>query len=264
MPSLLQLVDAQAGARARVEIKVRTRVLALLAGFDGWYDDRLVNEVAGDVAAQVGAGQRLTAGLVDAYLAKTLAEITRSPVDPVGVASDMGRSLRGVPAETVYGRLAEEFRYRRSLDLAGDAALGFVNDRAANMLSADLGLAEVTQISRFTKAKRVSFRRVVHPEMSKGGSCGLCIAVSQRTYYRGDLMPLHSKCKCSVLPVAADQDPGLELNRQDLDALYAAAGSSNRRDLKQIRVQVFEHSELGPQLRVAGQHVKGPPEALAA
>ena len=55
-----------------------------------------------------------------------------------------------------------------------------------------------------------------------------------------------------------------QLNDGTLGELYQAAGSTRGADLKRVRVTVEEHGELGPQLRVRGQHFRGPDEVAAA
>lgn len=83
----------------------------------------------------------------------------------------------------------------------------------------------------------IGYRRVVHPELSKGGSCGLCLVASTRMYSRPDLKPVHDRCHCEVLPVTREHDPGDSLNRIDLGDLYDAAGDRNRAaPLKRVRV----------------------------
>ncbi len=53
------------------------------------------------------------------------------------------------------------------------------------------------------------------------------------------------------MAIVGDEDPGVRINREDLERLYAAAGSTSGDDLKRIRVTVNEHGELGPILSAA-------------
>ncbi len=55
------------------------------------------------------------------------------------------------------------------------------------------------------------------------------------------------------MPLVAGADVGARLNREDLQRIYAAAGSTAAADLKRTRVQVNEHGELGPVLTVRGR-----------
>lgn len=109
-----------------------------------------------------------------------------------------------------------------------------------------------------SSAKVTGYRRVIHPELSKTGSCGLCVAAANNFYTVAELLPIHDRCKCTTAPITAESDPALKLTREDLDALYAAAGGTTSGDaLKRIRVTVNEHGEYGPILRNAQHRFKG-------
>lgn len=100
------------------------------------------------------------------------------------------------------------------------------------------------------------WRRVIRPELSKTGSCGLCVVAATRMYHRHDLNAIHGKCKCIVLPVTKSNDPGLRLNNEDLQRIYGSFVDKNGRlvsstqsaSLKRTRVRVTKHGELGPVL----------------
>ena len=91
------------------------------------------------------------------------------------------------------------------------------------------------------------YRRVIHPELSKTGSCGLCVVASNNVYSTADLIPMHDRCKCTVAPITEGNDPGMRLNDEDLKAIYRKAGNTtNASGLKSVRVEVVSHSEIGP------------------
>lgn len=97
----------------------------------------------------------------------------------------------------------------------------------------------------------IGWRRVIRPELSMHGTCGLCVVAATQWYTRGDLKAIHHLCKCVSLPVTKTSDPGLRWNAEDLrrnlDQIYGAAGDSTHgKDLKKIRVVVRDHGELGP------------------
>ncbi|MHA0288278.1 hypothetical protein ACXYX3_17735 [Mycobacterium sp. C3-094] len=94
----------------------------------------------------------------------------------------------------------------------------------------------------------VAMRRIIHPELSRTGTCGLCIAASDRLYTVRELRPIHDRCQCTTAPVTADYDPADELNAVDLGALYDASGGTSGAHLKRTRYQIDEHGELGPVL----------------
>lgn len=99
--------------------------------------------------------------------------------------------------------------------------------------------------------KVLGYRRVVRPELSKEGPCGLCVVAATNWYTVDKLKPIHNLCKCVAVPVVKDADPGFGWNQEDLrknlDLMYGAAGGSTYgKDLKRIRVKITEHGELGP------------------
>ncbi len=94
---------------------------------------------------------------------------------------DSWDSLEGADLSTVTGWL------RASLDRLQDIA------------NTDAQLtAHRIALGRFESRGVTQYRRVIHPELSKTGTCGLCAVASTRTYHTSALMPLHSNCKCGV------------------------------------------------------------------
>lgn len=266
-PRLIAAVDGHAAGRVRIEARVRALVVAEFARFDGWYSSRLVDQVTADVAAHVAAGQVGTAQITDAYLARVTTYVTAKSTVGATVPSVMGRTLRRGVAdhEAVYARVAAEYRWQRSKGLDDRAALSTAMTRAQEMVSTDMGLAFQRQTAEFTKRRQITrYRRIVRPELSMNGSCGLCVAASDRLYYRGDLMPIHARCKCTVITVTANTDPGSQLNEDTLSEMYGAAGSTAGPDLKRTRYTVVEHGELGPQLRLARYNFRDPRAVAAA
>lgn len=124
-----------------------------------------------------------------------------------------------------------------------DAALS----RMQAIADTDMQAASTSStIERYRGSKVLQYRRVLHPELSKSGSCGLCVVAADRWYSTDSLMPLHNNCKCGVAPAGSDYDPGLDLNASDLSKLYRAAGGNKASDLSNIRVRTITHGELGP------------------
>lgn len=112
--------------------------------------------------------------------------------------------------------------------------------------------------------KIVGWRRVIRPELSKHGVCGLCVVAATQWYTRRDLKAMHNLCKCITLPVTKSQDPGLRWNKEDLrrnlDEIYGAAGDSTYGSkLKRTRVAVRDHGELGPILTYSAKRGWKPP-----
>jgi hypothetical protein len=261
-----RLVDAQALARDRVHESTLRRVLALMSGFDQWWSDGDVEALARRLVLVVEAGQAATARATDAYLARVISDALGRAIPPVGVpiTPEQWRKADHVAA---FMRPAADVRRRVAQGTPLEVAAGMAAQRAQSMAATDLALA-MTNTSRevFRERGRYvdGYRRIIHPEASRGGTCGLCAAASDRTYSSGDLLPIHDNCRCEVLPIVNGQDPGRDLSTDELDRLYSAAGSTKGADLKRVLVEFHEHGELGPVLREQGHNFRGPADVAAA
>lgn len=126
-----------------------------------------------------------------------------------------------------------------------------LEQRVREQADADLRLAANEGTRQHAQRNRLvvlGYRRVIHPERSAEGTCGLCMAASTRMYYVNELMPMHGNCKCTTLEVYDRDvmDAGEWLNNYDLEMLYGEAGGNTAAALKRTRYKVEEHSELGP------------------
>lgn len=188
--------------------------------------------------------------------------------DPSVIIIGGEESLR-VPTYEVFNRPARELRREiRRLEAEEDAFDPVVVQeravkRVRDAVSMNATLAqrdtEMQYIEDIAERNRnvIGYRRVIHPERSLGGVCGLCLAASQRLYSRKDLKEIHFRCKCTVMEALKNVDPGFALNRQDLLNLYGLAGGTGADKLKQVRYRVSENGELGPVLKPAkGQTVE--------
>lgn len=170
-----------------------------------------------------------------------------------------------------YGRVADGYRYSvvargETEDQARQRALV----RIESVAQTDVTLAVREQVRKtLGKIPNVKgYRRILRPELSESGPCGLCTVAAFRVYRVEDLQPIHSACCCEVLPIIGGLDPGLTLNDDDLKLIYRAAGSTGggKRQggaLKKIRVALAEHGELGPVLVDADQNFRGPRQVAA-
>lgn len=177
-------------------------------------------------------------------------------------------TVDGVTPTDPYGRVAEQYRYQVVAEgVPEDVAHRRALVRIEAVAQTDVTLAVREQVRRTLGRIRgvTGYRRILHPELTESGPCGLCVVAADRVYHVEDLHPLHDRCVCGVLPIIGNLDPGLVLNSNDLDAIYGAAGSTGggRRQggaLKKIRVALAEHGELGPTLVDADQRFRGPVE----
>ncbi|AXN43460.1 hypothetical protein MM1218R_01512 [Mycobacterium marinum] len=183
-------------------------------------------------------------------------------VDYTGAGDSAKVSAAEMSTESVFQRPAALFRYLISqgepnADAQAVMRIGTLIDdnlMLAQRLAQQEVLAKAVDLDDNRagrgrrRAKIIGYRRVIHPELSRGGTCGMCIAASDRIYKVGELMPIHHLCHCTIAAVTEDHDPADDLNAVDLNALYKAAGGTSAAHLKRTRYVVDQHGELGPVL----------------
>ncbi len=189
-------------------------------------------------------------------------------------ASGGERGEAADPAD-VYGRVADQYRFQVvAKGTPNERARQYALVRLETLAETDVTLAVREQVRTTTgKIKGVTgYRRVVRPDRTETGPCGLCVVAADRIYSIAELEAIHRRCACETLPIIGDLDPGLFLNASDREALYAAAAAAVGREgeqvtgggkrhggaLKKIRVALAEHGELGPVLVDADQEFRGP------
>jgi hypothetical protein len=252
-------LDQYAAASEALQTNAASALATTWGLFDGWYSAGAVAELAAEAAGLSLAGQDAMAGLAGQYIDQLLAALghtapeTATPLDlpPVRNGADLVR---------VYRRPAEVFRQAVATGSDPGSAAAAAADRAGNLIRSDLVLTErAAQQAQMTRAGVQTYRRVIRPELSESGTCGLCIAASDRIYRTGELMPIHPpNCKCKTMPIVDGQDPGRSLNEFDLKRLYRDAGSTKAEELRRTRYRVNEHGELGPMLTRRGDDFRGP------
>jgi hypothetical protein len=171
----------------------------------------------------------------------------------------------GVSALEVYQRPGRQFVWQLSQGSSVAEARQAAETRLQSIAQEDLSLADRDESRRVFEENRkkvLGYRRVIHPELSEDGTCGLCLVASQRFYSVEDLLDIHQPVEnCTVMPIFKGDDPGLRLNDDDLKTIYAAAGSTHAEDLLNTRISVREHGELGPVLVKQGDHFRTAKEA---
>lgn len=190
-----------------------------------------------------------------------LADEPRTDMQPSpGWGLEDGREAQD-PAEA-YGRIADNYRWSTTmLGDSPDVAQQKAAVRIATVAETDVTLAVRAQYQKTMGAQGATgWRRILHPELSRTGPCGLCVVAADRIYNSEDLLPIHGRCVCEVLPVYGNVDPGITLNGDDLAAIYAAAGGNTREQLRRISVVLTEHGELGPILVDGDRHYRSPQE----
>lgn len=259
-----QLVDIQAILQARAAEQTVAQARHLLAGFDSWYDGRAVGDLAAKIAAAVASGQKVSAQATDAFTTRLGGLLSGKIISAAGQI-DVSRLRKGTTLDRAYTRLARDYRYQRSRGTTPERALQIVESRADAMVNTDLQLAARAQAQVSVKKQAFdTYRRVIRPELSKGGSCGMCVVASDRLYHVKDLLPIHDGCHCIVVPASERADYGPELNEGDLARFYADAGGSTQiAALKRTKYKVHMHGELGPVLTNSKYDWRSPKDIAA-
>lgn len=247
----LLLVDRYGQGRETIWEGLRRFIARLLTGMSAQdlRDAKAQAEAAAKVAAALRTAQRSLGGLTQSYLDETT-RLTGAKVR--SRRAQVERDPRGVPAEKEWLRPFDAFLDAIDKGRDEEQARLKMLERAEVMSNDDLAIvmrkdAEDHMLANGQKV--IGYRRVLHPELSTTGACGLCIVASDRLYTSDRLMPLHGRCRCGVIPVTTEWDIGDSLNNLTLADLYEAAGDSGlAEELKKTRYKIVEHSELGPRL----------------
>ncbi len=258
------LIEAQAATRDSLTTQATAIAAAATAEFDGWYDTAAITAWAARLAKRIEPIQRVLAQSTDASLARLISTLGGRRLRPAGRV-DVTNLRPGMTHAGAYGNVADAYRWQQSkwdtaartiavedpavppaVQLPLDAAV----QRAASVAEMDSQLAVRQQSQQTMRASTrvVGYRRVIHPELTRTGTCGLCIAASIRIYRVDELMPIHHHCACSVVPLLAGQDLGAAINAADLGRVYRDAGSTGASDLKRTRYTVTDAGALGPLL----------------
>lgn len=253
------LVEAEADAQDEILDNLVEEILLLWSAFSAYYAGNLVQEFATEIAQLVIAAQRAAGQITEAYLRE---QVTEMGFDlPNTTLVELPDALRlGAYPDDVYQRPVRQLRYLHSVEnLPIEEAAETARERLEKQARTDLQLARSLSaqqvLYRFPQA--TGWRRIIHPEL--GSVCGLCIAAADRVYGRIQKMDLHPGCKCTILPVVGDLDPGLKLNSDDLARIYeAAGGTTESRALSSTRYDVRQNGELGPILVPVDGTMKGP------
>lgn len=248
---------------------IRDRVLAYTTatfqGLGSWREAD-IERFLDSVIPLILGGQREIASLTDAYLADHVAAIFGGRTAHTGLSPDemTGAALRnGVEPTEVYRRpfvdvwtaLARGAAIRHAVDLG--------RVRLEQLLETDMQLAR-------THAARESLRnspaQFFRRTLRGSKNCALCAIAATQRYRVETLMPIHTRCRCGVAPIAGTRVPHV-LDKTRLNAIHEAyerlTGEKSDRsgrgevDFRDIAV-IHEHGELGPVLALRGQTFTGP------
>lgn len=260
MPATLEqtrlLVDTYAAQQARIAAALLRILLLLWRRIPAWDDPDMADAWAARSAVEVDVALAQARRLTRAFI---LTHMGLNDVAPDRLPDSLDSYERGGAAIVeVYKRPWRERTYVErkerengsTPEVAREKADRAFETRLTTIVNDDVMLTARDESQKVYEAspKIIGYRRVIHPELSESGTCGLCLVAADRMYSKSELMEIHDNCKCTVAEVTAESDPGLSLNRADLDAIYDAAGSTYAEKLKQVRIKSVEHGELGPML----------------
>lgn len=202
------------------------------------YRDPSIDRFAITIAPIVVGAQRQVASLTAAHLAQLETAATGEPARPVGIPAAVlaFEALRkGATALDVYRRPGVAVWTALAAGDALDAAVAKGLDRARVLAVTDVQLAKTHAARHVLEARDTvtGFRR--RPEAD---ACPLCLRAASQRYKRGDLLPIHARCNCDVVPIFGRRDPGTPSDEGD-------------------PIAVHSHDELGPVLAAAGDHFAG-------
>lgn len=256
MATIDALATKQAQARDSLIVQLLKLLFGVWGGFNSWDDVDIVNGMAAKSATIVDSANQSSRLLTRSFQTSVLQQIAHKQKPLPALVNAYPRA--NVTASEVYHRPVEQFIWARRNGLPFPDSDQAFRDRLTDVATQDVKLADRDEAQRVLEAQEIErWRRVIHPELSKSGTCGLCIVASQRIYTTGTLMSMHGpSCNCTVMGITASHDPGLKLNDDDLKTIYAAAGSTAAEDLQNTRITINEHGELGPVLVKHGDHFR--------
>jgi hypothetical protein len=203
----------------------------------------------------VSGAQRIVGNLIAVDLARKF----DSPVAPLG--PDIGNRDNGIPKDIEYFRPFVQISKARADGKDIPQALQSGLARLNALTDTDLQMAKVRQAQISLRAAGArTYRRVTTSE----DPCDLCEIAATQIYYTDQLMPIHPRCSCDVVPDNTDDDQeeadrsfdglsGPERdNTKELDEKDAPA--KDFRDLLAVR----QHGEVGPMLTWKDQNFLGP------
>jgi hypothetical protein len=259
-----KLSDAHAKQRDSIISTLIKQLFGIWGQVDNFHDTDQVVSAAAASAFQVLSAQTRTRTLFRSYASTVLSDL--DALAPMPARVDYYSRPNTTPLD-VYQRPAEQAIYEYSQGGSFEDAFDAAENRLQLIAHDDVMLAERDEEQRVYHAmpKVVGYRRIIHPELSQSGTCGLCAVAATQRYNTDQLKALHTLCHCGSAPIVGDEDPGQVLNSEDLKQIYAAAGAANSfgaskstaaEDLLNVRVTVDEHGEKGPVLIKHGDHFR--------
>lgn len=263
MPSQVEYAAMLSEAHAQARDSLVAAILKVLLGIwkqaaqQGIGDPIIVANAVAASILRMDKAQRQQRRMTRSYTKKTL-ELVGANMSGVKSPSDKTlvypRNIQDFSQE--WERPAVQMRYALSEGIDSPAAVQRLYDRLDSLIEQDLALADRDEASRVLTEASVhsgsslktvtGFRRIIHPELSRGGTCGFCAIAADRVYNIGGLMPLHPNCRCTIMPIVEGNDPGYQMNESELIEAYGSAGGTEASKLANLAVREYDHGEYGP------------------
>lgn len=245
------LLAAEAQGRRQIWNFVEAQVVGSWRGLGSWRDSDVVAWLE-QILPVIQSAKDQTASLVLARLAQTLGIDLGDIIDTT--------DIRGVADDLVYQRPARHMYWKLSQGKSFTDALDQSVNRLRNIAKTDLQLAYTNQAADTLAQAGPQGWSPYYRRVTNGSeNCAICLIASTQRYTRGDLMPIHNGCDCTVEPLALDEaydqviDPDRleqvtdQLHQHDLEPTSSFA------DLRSATL-TEHHGELGPVLKWKGDH----------
>lgn len=248
MASVEQLADANMAQIRRLSDFTMASVREAWWRLGDWHSpDKFVEQIL----PLLQGAQVQTAALTDAYLAALLSEAMGTAVAPIGLPPDSVTNLRqNTTMVDAYARPFHTVWYQQSLGVEFPDALRLGLERAEHMVSLDIQLAR-THASALILQQTDGIQRYQRV-LSGSENCDICSVAAKHIYKTSSLMPIHTKCDCTVAPVIEGRPPlanRINKERDFTSPTTETAGPEKKSPSKlEDEIGVEDHGELGPVL----------------
>lgn len=209
------------------------------------HGDRAIAAWIAALTPIIEGGQQLTGTLTANYLAAygTLLDIAAES-DPIPPELVTTMALRGVPADELYRR--PQYDYWEALRNGDPSAMAVTAGgiRLGELVATNLQLAR-THAARHVLTGKLGTVVIGYRRVTSGLACSLCADRSGK-FQKSELMSIHPKCKCGLVPIYRDgPDPG---------ELSIEPGGVDDRG----KARIVQHGEIGPMLVREGDQFAQP------
>jgi hypothetical protein len=248
MATVEQLADANmAQVRALTD---RTLLLVQQAwwSLSEWHSP---DEFLDKILPIITGAQVQTAALTDAYLAAVVAEALGTATGPIGLDPEQVTNLRmNTTMADAYARPFHTVWYQQSKGVDFAQALRLGLERAEHMVTLDIQLAR-THASAVILQQTDGVQRYQRV-LSGSENCDICSVAARHIYKTSSLMPIHTKCDCTVAPVIEGRPPlASRINKErDFTAPDTETAGPEKKSPAKLEddIGVEDHGELGPVL----------------